>query len=271
MLKKTFQKLSLSFLVFFAIPAGVYSQGEIDNQPKVFFRNERSLAGSLVSNGWSVNYRFAKRINSFSSMIYDVDFANLRHPKEIQSQSPYRGGWGRTYVFGKLNEAFVLRGGVGFQKEVFSKLDQGGISIRYFASAGLSLGLLKPVYYIKVLGYDPKTYDIRVEERAPFDPDYMQSIYDIYDKESFFVGMNEISINPGAFTRFGVCFEYGSEDRILNAIEGGLQVDAFLKKMPILAVENNRQLFFSLFASYRFGKVLDARRRIQTPVSGRQN
>ena len=265
------KRIFLSFLAFFALTTGGFAQGVIDDQPKIFFRNERTLSGSLVSNGWAVNFRFAKRLNAFSSLIYDADFASMRHPKEIQSQSPYKGGWGRTFVYGKLNEAFVLRGGVGYQKELFSKLDQGGISIRYFASGGISLGLLKPIYYQKVVGYNPQTYELLIEERSAFDPDYMQSIYDIYDKESFLVGLDEIRINPGTFARAGLCFEYGSEDEIINALEGGIQVEGFLQKMPILAIEDNRRLFFSLFATYRFGKVLDARRRIQSPVSVRQN
>jgi hypothetical protein len=257
--------------VFFAIPNGAFSQGEVDNQPKIFFRNEKTWSGSLVSNGWSANYRFAKRVNAYSSLIYDIDFASLHHPKETQSQSPFKVGWGGTYVFGKLNEVFVLRGGAGYQKEIFSKFDQDGISIRYFGSGGISLGLLKPVYYQKVLSFDPTTYEIEIEEHAPFDPDFMQSIYDIYTPEPFLVGMNEISINPGIFARGGLCFEFGSEDRKINALEGGFQLEAFLKKMPILAVEEKKQFFFSLFATYRFGKVLDARRRMQTPVSGSQN
>jgi hypothetical protein len=261
----------LSFLVFFTLTASGFAQGEIDNQPKIFFRNERTWSGSLVSNGWAANYRFARRNDAFSSMIFDVDLASIRHPKEIESQSPYKGGWGRTFVFGKLNEVFVLRGGAGYQKEIFSKFDQGGISIRYFGVGGMSLALLKPIYYQKVVGYNPLTYELLIEEKSPFDPDYMQSIYDIYDKESFFIGLDEIKVNPGFFARGGLCFEYSSEDDIINALEGGIQVEAFLNKVPILAIEDNRRVFFSLFATYRFGKVLDARRRIQSPSSGRQN
>jgi hypothetical protein len=250
--------IPLFFLLFLAFPADGFAQGEPDTQPKVFFRNERSFSGSLNSNGWGVNYRFSKRINAFSSLIFDVDFAGIRHPKEIKSQSPYIGGWGRSYVFGKTNEAFVLRSGTGYQKELFSKFDQGGISIRYFASGGISLALLKPIYYLKVTGYDPRTFDIS-RTRSLFDPDYMQSVYDIYDRESFFSGIEETSLTPGCFVRAGLSFEYSSEDRVIHALEGGLQLEGFLKKLPIMATDDNKRLFLTIFASYRFGKVIDAR------------
>lgn len=252
-------RIALLFLplVSFWTPAS-QAQGEIDDQPKVFFRNERSFAVSLNSNGWGVNFRYAKRLNAFSSIIFDGDLAGIRHPKEIKSQSPYIGGWGRSYVFGKTNEVFSLRAGTGYQKELFSKFDQGGISVRYFAGGGLSLALLKPIYYLKVTGYDPQTFYI-TRVRSLFDPDYMQSVYDIYDRESFFTGIKETTLAPGAYVRAGLVFEYSSEDRAIHALEGGIQLEGFLKKLPILAIEDNPRLIFSLFASYRFGKVLDAR------------
>ncbi len=255
MLNKVF---SLSFLVFFAISINGYSQGEIDKQDKVFFRNERSWSGSLNSNGWGVNYRYAKRLSAFSSIVFDVDLASIRHPKEVKSQSPYKGGWGRSYVFGKTNEAFSLRAGTGYQKELFSKFDQGGISVRFFAGGGLSLALLKPVYYQKVTGYNSTTMELTYEASL-FDPDYMQSAYDILDRESFFMGINESKFIPGVFARSGLCFEYSSEDRLIHALEGGLQLEGFLKKLPILAIDDNRQLFLTLFVTYRFGKVIDAK------------
>ena len=255
MLNKIFH---LSFLVFFAICVDGYSQGEIDKQPKIFFRNERSWSGSLNSNGWGINYRYNKRLSAFSSILFDADLASIRHPKEIKSQSPYKGGWGRSYVFGKTNEAFAIRGGTGYQKELFGKFDQGGISVRLFTGGGLSLCLLKPIWYQKVTGFNPSTMEL-IWESSLFDPDFMQSIYDIYDKESFFVGLDETKLVPGFYARAGLSFEYSNEDRTVHALEGGVQIEGFLKKLPILATEDNRQLFLTLFASYRFGKVIDAR------------
>jgi len=250
--------IALSFIVFFVNCVDGYSQGEIDKQAKVFYRNERSWSGSLNSNGWGVNYRYSKRLNAFSSLIFDADLAGIRHSKEIKSQSPYKGGWGRSYVFGKTNEAFAIRGGTGYQKELFSKFDQGGISIRFFSGGGLSLAILKPVWYQKVTGFNPSTLELSLEPSL-FDPDYMQSIYDIYDRESFFKGINESFVIPGVYVRAGLSFEYSSEDRTVHAVEGGIQVEGFLKKLPILVTDDNHQLFLTLFATYRFGKVIDAR------------
>lgn len=236
----------------------VSAQYEIPTEERIFFRNERSYAGALHSNGWAANFRYASRIDAFSSYIIDIDVGTIQHPKEIKSQSYYIGGWGRSFVFGKTNDVILLRAGAGYQKELFSKYDVGGISIRYFMTGGFSLSALKPIYYKKITGFNSYTGYVTYE-RSLFDADYMQSIYDIYDREPFYVGLGETRVLPGIFARAGLCFEYGIDDEDLNALEGGVQLEGFLRKLEILATEDNRQLFVSLFVSYRFGKVLDAR------------
>jgi len=239
-------------------PQEIMAQGEIDEEPKILFRNERTFAGTLYSSGWSAGMQFAKRRNAFKSIIFTGEIGSLKHPKEFKSQSPYIGGWGTGYVFGKTNEVVSLRFGTGLQNEIFGKYDKGGIAIRYFISGGMSVALLKPVYYDKVVGFDMQRLQI-ITEISLFDPDYMQSIYDIYNKKSFFTGIDELKVNPGIFARAGISFEYSIQDRIINALEGGIQLEGFLAKIPIMASDDNRQLFFSIFVSYRFGKVLDAR------------
>jgi hypothetical protein len=254
-----FLKIGVLLIIpLLSFPLALLGQGEIDTEDKIFYRKERTFSGSLHSNGWNAGFQLTKRKDAFRSFLYGGEIGSLKHPKEYKSQSPYAGGWGTGYVFGKTNEVIALRVGAGFQKEIFGKYDQGGISIRYFYSGGLSLALLKPVYYDKVVGFDYQKLKILTEESL-FDPDYMQSIYDIYDKKSFFMGINETKIDPGAFVRAGISFEYSIQDRIINALEGGVQVEGFLQKVPIMASNDNRRLFFSLFVTYRFGKVLDAR------------
>lgn len=233
-----------------------FGQGEINEDAQIFYRYERTIAGYLYSNGWGTNISFTKRRDAFSSFIYGAGFGVINHPKEYKSQSPYTGGWGRSYVFGKTNEAIAIRIAAGYQKELFSKYDKGGIAIRYFYTGGLTLALLKPVYYQKIVRIDYETGKI-IYDRSLFDPDYMQSVYDIYDRESFFIGLDETKLSPGAFVRIGLSFEYSTSEHTINALEGGLQFEGFLTKLPLMTGNNNQQLFMSLFVSYRVGKVSD--------------
>jgi len=229
------------------------AQGEIDEQNKVFYRNEISGALLLNSNGWGLGFRSAKRVDAANKFMLDFDFAILKHPKEYKSTSQY--SYGRTYVLGKQFIPFVLRASYGKQKEIFRKFDAGGISIRRFMSVGPSLALLKPIYYeMAIPDYD--YYTIKVMR---YDPDFVNSagIDPIIGRASFFKGFNELDIVPGAFLKFGISFEYSKLDKVLHAIEVGGFAEGFLKKLPIMATEQNYQFYLSLFVSYRFGKVLD--------------
>jgi hypothetical protein len=80
---------------------------------------------------------------------------------------------------------------------------------------------------------------------------------EIYAKAAFTKGFNELKVVPGIYAKAGFNFEYSKEDKIIHAIELGAQINAFPKKIPIMAIDNNKAVFFSLFVSYRFGLILD--------------
>jgi hypothetical protein len=222
-----------------------FGQGEVDKQKTLFYRNEKSYSFSLTSTGWGLNGRFAKHINAANKKFYDLDFSILKHPQEFRQSDAYGAG---NLVYGKKNIVFDFRLGFGKQKEIFRKLDIGGISIRNFYSLGPSLALLKPIYYEvynSSTGYQVVKYynDIIANEAI--------------NRASFFRGFDEIVPVPGAFLKLGMCFEYSVEDRALHAIEAGAIFEGFVRKLDMMENNNNKQFFISLFVSYRFGKVYD--------------
>lgn len=233
----------------------VFSQGEIDEEKKIFYRNESSVALLLNSNGYGGNYRFARRINAYNARLLDLDFVYVKHPKEYKSASldPYNY---RSFVFGKWYSFYTLRTDIGFQKEIFSKSDKGSLSIRYFYNAGLSLGLMKPIYYKVATGPAVGSYPEIVVER--FDP---YSHTTVYGKAPFYKGISETEMVPGVNVKGGVCFEFGQRDKIVRALEGGFTLDVFPKVIEIMATEENNWFFLAVFASYRFGKAKDAKVR----------
>lgn len=243
----------LSIPVFIMITTPLFSQGELAEQPRIFFRNEESLALMLNSNGFGINGRYAKRINARRKTIYDMDLISIKHSKEVKISNYFYNN--KSFVFGKENSFFTLRAGYGKQVEMFRKVDKGGISIRRFYSAGPSIGFLKPIYYEYVhLGPNALVDSSWIEK---FNPAIHQQY--IYGKASFFKGLDEISVVPGIYGRFGFMFEYSRNDLVLRALETGATIDVFIKDIPILATEKNKMFFFSLFVCYRFGKIIDAR------------
>jgi hypothetical protein len=248
------KKLLIIAVIFTFGVSSVYAQGELNEQQKVFFRNERSLGILLNSDGVGVSYRAAKRIDFRNKNILEFDAGTLKNAKEYRQQTDY--GQGGTFVFGKLNTTIFVRAGMGFQHELFKKADLGGIAIRYFYSAGPVLAVYKPIYY-KVLHLVPGSGSEYELVNEKFDATAITLPSDIYSKASFFMGFNQIKVMPGLYAKGGFNFEYSKQDKIIHAIEIGAQINAFPKKIPIMAGPDNKFLFFSLFVSYRFGMIID--------------
>ena len=246
------KKLLIIAVIILFGAISIYSQGELDEQQKVFFRNERSFAILLNSDGIGLSYRGAKRIDYRNKRLLEIEAGTLKHPKEYRLSNPYTQSTG-TFVFGKLNSVIYLRGGIGHQHEIFKKTDLGGIAIRYFYSAGPVFAIYKPIYYRVLYPLPNNLYELREEK-------YTSAIalpQDIYSKASFIKGLNETKILPGLFAKGGLNFEYSKEDKIIHAVEIGAQINAFPKKVPIMLSSENKSIFFSLFVSYRFGIIMN--------------
>ena len=239
-------------VLLLSMASRAFPQGEIAGQSPIFYRNEKSVAVLLNTNGVGINGRYAKRINARRKTIFEGDINSIKHKKEVKVSSEIYTA-NRSYVFGKTNLFFNVRAGYGKQVEMFRKVDRGGISIRRFYSFGPTIGILKPIYYDVV-------YQISGTELLLETVKFDNSMHGyIYGKASFFKGLDELSVVPGAYGKCGFMFEYSRNDISLHALEAGIVVDVFPKKIPIMATEQNDFLFLGLFVSYRIGKVFDAR------------
>lgn len=246
------RKLLIALLLIGYCTFPALAQGELNEQQKIFFRNERSFAVLLNSDGYGLSYREAKRVNFLNKRYFEIEAGTLKHPREYRESNPYFQTPG-TFVYGKLNSVFYLRGSYGLQHELFKKGDLGGVAVRYFYSAGPVFALYKPIYY-KIL-YPISSYEFKiVEEKLDVN---VHPPYDVYSKAPFTKGLNETKILPGIFAKMGFNFEYSKEEKIIHAIEVGMSLNAFPKKIPIMATTDNKAIYFSLFVSYRFGVIID--------------
>lgn len=246
--------LRFLILVFFisTLSLNSYCQEISENMPEIFYRNEKSLGFQLNTNGWGLGYRYGSRINYFEKQNYEIDFSIINHPKEIKSSSAYFSS--NSFVFGKLNSVFDLRIGYGKQNEMYSKREPGSLAIRYFYSFGPSIAIQKPIYYEIIYPDSDSSYSVREEE---FNADIHTSA-DIKGKASFFKGLDEIRLIPGAYIKAGVNFEFSQKETIIHALEAGIMLQAYLSNLEIMDVDDNQQFYFTLFISYRFGKIVNA-------------
>lgn len=226
-------------------------QGDLNEQQKVFFRNEKSFGIQLNTDGIGFSYRTAQRTDYLNKNIIEYEFGTLKHPKEYKLSNPYTQG--SSFVFGKLNFPMYLRASIGRQNELYKKADLGGVSIRLIYSGGVALAVYKPIYYKVIYPVSLTEYLIK-EEKFNTNIAIPQ---DIWGRASFIKGLGEIRAMPGLYAKGGFSFEYSKEDKVLHAVEVGATLSAYIKEIPIMASTDNKTIFFSLFVSYRFGIVVN--------------
>lgn len=240
-------------LLFFLVCGPLAAQGDLDPQDRMFWRNERTIGAALNSDGWSVIYRDLRQIKPSHRWFLEGSVEGFKHPKEIKLSNYYFQSPG-SFVFGKINSTWTVGAGAGYQKELFGKHDLGGVSISWFAGGGATLLFAKPIYYKVIVWVGDNRYTI---EEQKFDASNIHEPLQIMSKASFFKGFDEIKLYPGLYGRGGFNFEYSKNDRVTHALEVGASLHAFTKEIPIMANEDNRQFFPSLFVGYRIGMIRD--------------
>lgn len=246
------RKLLIIFVLIGYCAFPVFGQGEFNEQQKIFFRNERSFAVLLNSDGYGLSYREARRVDFLNKRYFEIEAGTLKHPREYRDSNPYYQTPG-TFVYGKINFPLYLRGSYGIQHEIFKKADLGGVAVRYFISGGPSFAVYKPIYYKILYPISDFQFEIKEEKLDVI----THPPYDVYGRASFTKGLSELKIVPGLFAKSGFNFEYSKEEKVIHAVEAGISFSAFTRKIPIMATTDNRALYFSLFISYRFGIIID--------------
>ena len=216
----------------------------------VLLKKEQSGAITLHTNGWGAGYRFGDHITGYKKRLYEIEFSTIKHPKETRMQNPYYFN-AKSYIYGKKNSMFILRGHIGSQHVMYSKPNWGGVAIRYFYLGGASIAFLKPVY-LYVLSNDASLYDFELSTEK-YNPNN-HFLDNIYGRGPFTKGVDEISLKPGASFKTGFNFEYGPYMEKLKTLEVGATLDFYPFPIEIMAKNDPDYFFLSFYFSFHFGK-----------------
>ena len=208
------------------------------------------FGGGISSNGYSISFRYFDIPSTFTDNIYEADLSILQHPKEIDSRSQVFRNSKHSYVFGKINNLFTLRLGLGQAREITDKTDLGSVRISYLYTGGLSLGILKPEYL--QINESTTPNQITLVHRR-FDAQ-KHNLSNIYDGTSFFKGFSEIWLMPGIYLKGSSQIDFSSSKEISHVLELGFVVDYFFIKVPIMHSDiGNYSTFVGFYLNYYYG------------------
>lgn len=253
-MKKLRKILVLSVLTFFFVP--VYSQfdteGYDSTENLILYQRQRTFGVVLHNLGLGVQYRNGKRLSYFKTRMWEIEFVSMKSYKQVKILNPYFTN-SRRYVYGKLNDAFFLRGGMVWKKLLNRKPYWGGVELRWMYGGGVSLGIAKPYYLYVLYFYETNgyfTYEIKTER---FDPS-SQSWDDIYGRAPFTVGLTEITLHPGIYLKTGLNFEFGTQSTKIKALEVGGAIDIAPTGLSIMSNNTNQIFFPTFYLTFSFGK-----------------
>ncbi len=249
---KLFFKIFLLSYFFLSLTNHLVSQVPANEINTILYKKE--LSGGIVFHnyGMGIMFRNGNHITGYTKRFLDIDLVTMKHPKEYRIVNDIFEN-AKSYIYGKKNNFYILRTGYGLQHKIFEKYENRGIEIRYGIFTGSSLGLIKPIYlYIINNSYSAYEYELTIEK---YDPD-KHDIDNIFGRAPFTNGLNELQIQPGVYFKNEFTFEYSAKENSdkVNAFELGAIIDIYPKKIPIMAIKNNNNLFLSIYLGFHFGK-----------------
>ncbi len=232
---------------------GQFDTEQFDSLENQILYNRQWTFGIVAhSLGLGIQYRSGKRTTYFSTRMWEVEFVGMRSYKQVKVIKHYFAN-SRRYVYGKLNDAFFLRGGMIWKKLLNRKPYWGGIELRLTYGGGVSLGLAKPYYLYVLYFYEVPggfSYEIKTER---FDPS-QQSWDDIYGRAPFTKGLGETTIHPGVYGKIGLNFEFGKRNTKITALEIGGTMDVIPLGLTIISNKNKQIFFPTAYLTLTFGK-----------------
>ncbi len=256
-MKKTFLLFTILFLSI-----NTYSQKKKfkKNEDKIdyLYTNEWSLGFRFLNNGFGANFERAWFINIWRRHLLQVNFFYYRDFRQQKSKTIYNQAFNALpFFYGKQHNFFSFNVLYGQRKVIGEKADKKGVRVSIAYLGGVSLGLLKPYGLLinknKDL-FDPQTEIIYYsEENHDTFLGLDASNGDIYGAGGIRYGFNKIKPIPSLHGKFGFTFDWATREVMVKAVEVGIQLDVFYKKLPILVNQTNKPYIFSIYLGLNLG------------------
>jgi hypothetical protein len=228
---------------------------KMEEEGSIIYEKQNVFGFHLYSDGWGAMFEKGFQKSAYKTNLFSIELGERKHPKEVKLFDVSTGGgfiFGNPLIYGKENNFFHLKLGVGQSYLIGGKGNRNGVSVSAIYKGGLSLGGLKP-YFVDIT--DPITGQIRSIRweggEGEFDQNFLTAPL---GGSGTFKGMGEMKLVPGVFGKGGLRFDYGRYNEIVSAIEVGFNVEYYTKEMPIMIGNEAKQFFTNVFVAIEFGR-----------------
>jgi hypothetical protein len=225
-----------------------------EEEGAIIFQKQTVFGVKLNTDGYGMFLEMGRMKTSRKASLYSLELGERKHSKE-EKLSSYTGGYlSNPYVYGKINNFYYAKLGVAQQRLIGNKGNKNGVAISAIYGGGLSAGLLKP-YYLKVSSSSSSAArDVKFNYSAKDSAIFLDNPGYITGSSGFTKGFGEMKFTPGLYGKTALRFDYGRYNELVSAIEVGLNVELYAKKMPVMLLQTQRQMFFNAYAAIEFGR-----------------
>jgi hypothetical protein len=223
------------------------------------YKNEFSFGARIHTNGYSGFGEITKFQRVDLKRVFQIEymyFRSFQQKKQPVLFSPSNFGSKKDYFYGKQNNFWALRFNYGYRKEIASKAERSGVTLSMVYMGGFSLGFLKP-YYLNLAIPDAQPTDRPYSQPERYTEENADRFLDkskIDGASGIRYGWGEIEPVPGIHGRFGLNFDWASQDEFVKALEVGASIDLYYKRIPIMVTDDASRYFLGLYLSLQFGK-----------------
>ncbi len=249
-------KYLLLCISFWLLANHTFAQTKTKSTTKDEFNQEFSIGGGMLGRGFNVSALYGIAKKPYITTLFNIDFVELKSPNERRrafssvSSSPSRSG--SSYVYGKRNNFYALRLGYGRKHYISEKKNDQSITLAFSYQGGLSFGLLKP-YYLDLIYHTDSANIVRTQSYTAQNEYLFLDPTAIEGAGGFALGWDDLTFIPGAFTKASVWVDFGADESVLAAIELGISVDYYPKRIPIMVRNDNAPVFFNVHANIHLG------------------
>lgn len=226
----------------------------------IIYNKEFTLNFSLHTNGvLNIGADIGKIQSYYKTRYYHIDIGEMKHHKEFRQSVDninISNRTSRSFTYGKQNSFYVVRVGYGQKRYYSEKYRRKGLAVGVNWQVGPALGLLKP-YYLELQRPaidNPGNFAIISERYSEDNEDLFLDVNRIFGAASFSKGLDELQFIPGIQAKVGVHFDWGAFEEFVTAVEAGIMVDVFPKKIDIMVSDENRPYFVNLYITLQLGK-----------------
>lgn len=223
-----------------------------EEEGTLVYSKQSAFGFKVATDGWGMFYEHGKYKSVTKTSLWWLEAGEHKNHKEEKQSLVDQFGYqvGNPFIFGKINNFYFLKAGIGQQTLIGGKGNKNGVAVSAIYGGGISAGYLKP-YYLTVANGAGGTDDVRYSESTK---DLFMNPLGIIGSAGFTQGWGKGTVAPGLHARTALRFDYGRYNELLSALEVGLTAEYYTKDMRIMFNIPDKHFFFNAYLALTFGK-----------------